>query len=178
MTLERSQDGSRPLQLRDIDPFDYARAERVVPVAKKMIAEFELYTMQNDHGQLDIEFQDSKGNTGIRLSFDSAGNFKTKSGYRYRNLAKYEKNRHYTIKVELNTANRMFTVNFDGKQGGNNLFFAPLESVGRIVFRTGDVRRFPDADTPTDQVYDLPNTGSSVREAKYQVLSLKTKKLE
>jgi hypothetical protein len=27
--------------------------------------------------------------------------------------------------------------------------FAPVTSVERIVFRTGEVRRFPDADTPT-----------------------------
>jgi hypothetical protein len=175
--LQKNEDGSKPIEMRDSDPFDYAKAERVIPEAKKMIAEFEVFFGQNDYGQLDIEFQDSKGNAGIRLTFDSAGNFKAKAGYRYRNLAKYEKGNH-KIKVALNTANRMFTVNFNGKQGGNNLFFAPLESVSRIVFRTGDVRRFPDADTPTDQMYDLPNTGASVPEARYFIFSLKTKRLE
>lgn len=166
------------LQLSDSDPFDYAKAERVVPAAKKMTAAFTVTPAQDAHGLLDIEFQDSKGNTGIRLSFDSAGNFRAKAGYRYRNLSKYEKGKPVVLKIELNTANRMFTVNINGKQGGNNLFFAPLESVSRIVFRTGEVRRFPDADTPTDQMYDLPNTGSSAPEAKYLISSFKTKKLD
>ena len=61
------------LLLSDADPFDYAKAERVVPAAKKMTAEFEISPSQDNHGLLDIEFQDSKGNTGIRISFDSAG---------------------------------------------------------------------------------------------------------
>jgi hypothetical protein len=165
------------LLLSDGDPFDYAKAERVVPVAKKMIAEFEISASQDNYGLLNIEFQDNKGNTGIRIALDSAGDIKTKAGYRYRGLGKYEKLKQYKIIVELNTATRMFTVNINGKQGGNNLFFAPLESVSRIVFRTGEVRRFPDADTPTDQMYDLPNTGSSVPGAWYFIYSLKTKKL-
>lgn len=177
VSLQNNEDGSKPIEMRDSDLFDFAKAERVIPEAKKMIAELEIFPHQNDRGQLDIEFQDSKGNAGIRLTFDSAGNFKTKAGYRYRNLAKYEKGR-YKIKVELNTATRMFTVNVNGKQGGNNLFFAPLESVSRIVFRTGDVRRFPNADTPTDQLYDLPGTGASAPEARFYIFSLKTKKLD
>jgi hypothetical protein len=56
------------------------------------------------------------------------------------------------------------------------LFFAPLESVQRVVFRTGGVRRFPDADTPTDQMYDLPNPGSEDKQAIYYIGGLKTKK--
>lgn len=178
VTIMPITDNYDALSLSDGDPFDYAKAERVVPVAKKMIAEFEISTSQDNHGLLDIEFQDSKGNTGIRISFDSAGAIKTKAGYRYRVLGRYEKLKTYKIIVELNTANRMFTVNINGKQGGNNLFFAPLESVSRIVFRTGEVRRFPDPDTPTDQMYDLPNNGSSVPGAGYLIYSLKTKKIQ
>jgi hypothetical protein len=42
-------------------------------------------------------------------------------------------------------------MNIDGKEISPGLFFAPVLSVKRVVFRTGGVRRFPDADTPTDQ---------------------------
>jgi hypothetical protein len=77
----------------------------------------------------------------------------------------------------LNTEARFYTVAINGKQqGGNNIFFAPLENVQRIVFRTGDVRRFPDSDTPTDQMYDLPNGGAQAKQAVYYIKSLKTKK--
>lgn len=51
--------------------------------------------------------------------------------------------------------------------------FAPVESVGRIVFRTGDTRRFPNADTPTDQMYDLPEADKMDKEAVYSIPFLK-----
>jgi hypothetical protein len=54
------------------------------------------------------------------------------------------------------------------------LFFAPLASVERVVFRTGGVRRFPDADTPTDQMYDLPHGGEQDKKAAYYITSFKT----
>ncbi|MDM8176094.1 hypothetical protein QT327_17350 [Olivibacter sp. 47] len=38
-----------------------------------------------------------------------------------------------------------------------------------MAFRTGEVRRFPDADTPTDQDFDLKNPGDPVKEAVYYI---------
>ena len=79
--------------------------------------------------------------------------------------------------MSLKTEARFYTVAVNGKQqGGNQIFFAPLENVQRIVFRTGHVRRFPDSDTPTDPMYDLPNSGAQAREAVYYIKSLKTRK--
>jgi len=57
------------------------------------------------------------------------------------------------------------------------LCFAPVESVERIVFRTGSTRRFPNADTPTDQDYDLPGADQKDKEAVYFIHYLKTKAL-
>ena len=111
------------------------------------------------------------------MSFDSAGNFLTKAGYRNRNLAKYTTGEKYVVRVELNCATRFFTLIINGKNVGNNLFFAPLSSIERIVFRTGGIRRFPNADTPTDQMYDLPNPGSSEKNAVYQIEAFKTSSL-
>jgi len=45
-----------------------------------------------------------------------------------------------------------------------------------VSFRTGSVRRFPDADTPTDQNYDLPNAGEKTRKAVYFIQSFQSKK--
>jgi hypothetical protein len=163
------------LVLHDKDPFDYAKAERVVPVAKEMTARFSVTPQQNDHGTLHIEFQDAKGTPGIRLVFDSSGALQVKAGYRMKNLMKYKAGEQYDIRVSLNCHARFYTVTVNGKQvGGGNIFFAPLESVQRIMFRTGEVRRFPNADTPTDQMYDLENTGAQDKEAVYTIRSLKT----
>ncbi|HEY1022882.1 MAG TPA: exo-alpha-sialidase, partial [Flavisolibacter sp.] len=166
--------GVKMLSLKDWDPFDYAKAERVIPASKKLLAEFTIIPGQNNWGHLDIEFMDAKGVPGVRLSFDSTGNFQTKAGYRNRNLMKYEAGKEYAFRVELNTATRFYYITVNGKALPAGLFFAPLASIQRVTFRTGHVRRFPDADTPTDQDYDLPNGGEKDKEAVYSIISFKS----
>lgn len=172
--IAKSITGEKVLSLSDSDLFDYAKAERVIPATKKLVAEFSVTPQQVKNGLLDIEFQDAKGTPGIRLSFDSTGVFRTKAGYRNKTLLKYEAKQEYKIAVKLNTETRLYTVTVNGKNTGNNILFAPLESVERITFRTGEVRRFPNADTPTDQDYDLVNTEKRAENAEYQIKSLKT----
>jgi hypothetical protein len=123
---------------------------------------------------LDIEFTDAKGNAGVRLSFDSASSIITKAGYRNRNLMKYAANETYNIKVDLNTDTRFYYVTVDGKQLSPGLFFAPLASIDRVIFRTGHPRRFPNADTPTDQDFDLPKGGEQDQKAAYYIRYFKT----
>jgi len=177
--IEKSPDGTSALALHDSDPFDFAKAERMVPAAAIMEAEFTIIPKQDNNGNLQIEFQDGKGSAGIRLVFDTSMAFITKAGYRNRGLTKYQAGKAMAIKVEVNTHTRSYKVTADGKPlGGAQIFFAPLADVQRIVFRTGNVRRFPDADTPTDQDYDLPNTGAVDKEAVYYIKSFKTKKIE
>jgi hypothetical protein len=163
------------LVIRDADHFDYARVERVIPATKKLIAEFSVTPAQNNTGLLDIELLDEKGTPGIRLSFDSTGVFRLKAGYRNKTLLEYKQGQRYDIKVQANTETRLYTVVVNGKQVGAGVLFAPLESVSRIAFRTGDTRRFPDADTPTDQMYDLPNSGIQDPEAVFEIDHLITK---
>ena len=108
---------------------------------------------------------------------DSTGAVLTKQGYRNKSLGKYKAGEILSFKIELNIATRFYTVSINGSKPNNNLCFAPVASVERIVFRTGSVRRFPNADTPTDQDYDLPGADRRDREAVFQIHYLKTKGL-
>jgi hypothetical protein len=173
VSITKMQDGTKALSLQDWDRFDYAKAERVIPASKKLTAEFTVVPQQNSNGLLDIEFQDAKGTPGIRLSFDSTGNFTTKAGYRIKNIQKFNAGETYKIKVDVNTDQRFYTVDVNGKKS-SGLFFAPLDKVERIVFRTGGVRRFPNADTPTDQDFDLPNGGEQDKKAVFYITSFRT----
>lgn len=172
--LEDMEDGSRALVLKDRDHFDYAKAERLFPASKQLAAEFTVVPAQNDHGLLHIEFQDGKGHAAVRLVFDSDSLFKAKSGYRYSTIMNYEPGQPYDIRVELDTQKRFYTVHVNGKEEGGRLFFNPVHTLERIVFRTGAVRRFPDADTPTDQDYDLESPGKPDPLAVFYIKSLKT----
>jgi len=164
------------LQLKDADPYDYAMAERVFPVAKKMVAQFAVTPGQADHGQLQVEFQDEHNAPAVRLSFEPDGTFIAKAGARIKKMLTYQSNHTYTIKVSLNTDTRMYTVNIDGKDAVTQLFFAPVESVGHIVFRTGEARHFPTADSPAEADTDQPNAGDKIPEATFTIQYLKTTK--
>ena len=174
VSIERINNGTKVLALKDWDPFDFAKAERVILSSKKITTEFTITPQQSNNGWLDIEFTDAKGTPGVRLSFDSTGNLITKAGYRNRSLMKYIAGETYNIRVELNTDTRFYYVTVNGKALAPGLFFAPLASINRVVFRTGHARRFPDADTPTDQDYDLPNAGEQDQKAAYYISSFKT----
>ena len=175
--VEKMNDGKKALSLKDWDPFDYAKAERVIPETKRIMASFTIVPEQNNSGALNIEFQNAKGTPGVRLTLDSAGNFLSKAGYRNRTLAKYNAGEPLNVVIELNTDTRFYTITLNDKKLSPGLFFAPLESIERVVFRTGDTRRFPDADTPTDQSYDLPHAGEKDKPATYFITSFKTSNL-
>jgi hypothetical protein len=169
-----TRSNTQALIIKDSDPFDYAKAERVFPEAKKLTIEFTIIPQQDNHGKIDIELVDAKSTPCLRFTLDTAGSFYTKAGYRNKGLAKYKAGEPLQVKIELNTATRFYSTTINGKMVGSNICFAPVASVERIVFRTGGTRRFPDADTPTDQNYDLPNADSQDQEAVYYITQLKT----
>src|SRR5436190_7904252 len=169
---------SKALALRDSDPFDYAKAERVFPRSEKIILQFDVTSLYDDRGILEIEVADAKGTPCLRIMFDSTGTILTKQGYRDRSLGKFKPEEAMFIRIELNTRTRFYTVRVNDGKPVNNLCFAPVQNVERIIFRTGHTRRFPDADTPTDQMYDLPNPGEKDREAAYFIHHFKTSPLK
>jgi hypothetical protein len=162
------------LTLHDSDLFDYAKAERVFPNSKKISIEFSVTPQQNQNGLLEIEVVDAKGMPCLRIMLDSSGTILTKQGYRNKSLGKYNAGEKLNFKIELNTSTRFYTVEINGGKPNNNLCFAPVQSVERIVFRTGTTRRFPNADTPTDQDHDLPNANAKDKKAGYLIHNLKT----
>lgn len=167
--------GNKVLALHDADVFDYAKAERVFPTAIQKQIEFSITPAQQNFGTLEIELVNAKGTPTLRIILDSLGNILTKQGYRNKSLGKYNAHQMVVFTIELNTATRFYTVSINGAKPTNNICFAPVESVEKLVFRTGITRRFPDADTPTDQDYDLPNANTIAKDAVYYIHSVKTK---
>jgi len=170
-------DSSRGLLLKDADPYDFAKAERVFPVAKHMQVEFSLTAGQSDHGQLQIELQDERNTPAVRLSLEPDGTCNVKAGARSKKLLDYKAASVYDFRITLNTDTRMYTVNINGEDKLTQLFFAPVESFGHIVFRTGEARHFPTADTAPEAEKDLPRAGEKVPEAWFVIAYLKTKRL-
>ena len=80
----------------------------------------------------------------------------------------------YKIRIEANAVTRFYEVFLNENKVVTSLLFAPVSQFQRIMFRTGEVRRFPNADTPTDQDFDVPQTRKPVPEAVFYIKSLKT----
>jgi len=178
-TKIEKKEGKKWLTLRDQDYFDYARAERVIPFAEKMEVTFTVKPEQNNHGLLQVEFQNKEGLPAVRLTFDSDGQLKTKTGARFNTIAKYEAGKEYKLNVKLNVKTRSYTIKVNDEKESTRIFYAPIDGFERIMFRTGEQRYSPNPDTApdTDDYDDLPQTGKLIPEAVFNIQSLITKKL-
>lgn len=177
--IEKKEDGKKWLTLRDKDLFDYSRAERVIPFGKKVEATFTVKPEQNNHGLLQIEFQNKQGLPSIRIVFDSDGEIKVKHGARSGGVAKYEAAKEYTVTVKLDVDKRSYTIKVNDGKEANKIFYAPAEGISRIMFRTGEQRYSPNPDTAPDveDYDDLKNTGMEIPEAVFNIKELISKSL-
>lgn len=166
--------GKNALSLQDWDYFDYAKVEKVIPESKALIAQFGVTPMQNDKGNLFIEFQDARGLPCTRLIFDNDGLMKIKTGARFNTVMPYEAGKHYDIQMSLVTTSRSFTMKINGKDIPLKLFFNPVESIQRVVFKTGLESQQPTPDTPADRFTDLSDSGAEEPKVEYYITSLKT----
>ena len=162
------------LTLSDSDPFDYARVERKISATKELKVSFDLRANQNHTGLLQIEFLDAQGTACSRIELTDEGIMRCKGGARYGGLGKYEANTTYHIEAVLSVSKRMIEVFINGKKAGQRMFFAPVEAIERVMFRTGSERRFPDVDTPADWDGTLENAGERSPEATFSIANFVT----
>ncbi len=162
------------LTLSDSNPFDYARVERKIPAAKELTVDFDLVASQNNTGLLQIEFLDKIGTACSRIELTDQGEMRCKGGARYGGLGKYEAGKTYHIQAVLSVSRRLIEVYVDGKKAGQRMFFAPVEAIERVMFRTGARRTFPDIDTPADWYGTLDNAGEDAPQAVYSFRHFKT----
>ena len=166
--------GNTWLTLRDKDPFDYAKVERKIPASRQLTVSFDLMAGQNDHGTLQIEFLDADGIACSRIELTSEGILRAKGGSRFSNMMKYEPRKTYHIQAELSVKDRNIRISVDGRPVGQRMFYAPVASVERILFRTGNVRMFPTPETPADQEYDLPGAGKQEALSEFRIANFST----
>ena len=166
------------LTLTDSDPFDYARVERKIPATKELKVCFDLKARQNNRGLLQIEFLDTQGTACSRIELTDEGQMRCKGGARYGGLGQYAPNTTYHFEVVLSISRRVAEVYINGKKAGQRMFFAPVESIERVMFRTGAERRFPDIDTPADWDGTLDHAGEREPEATFAIAALRTEAID
>lgn len=177
VTLEQ-KNGMNWLTLSDKDPYDYSRVERKIPATKELKVSFDLMADQNDYGLLQIEFLDEDGTACARIDLNPDGTMMSKGGSRYGKVISYEPDRKYHVEVIVSTGDRNSKVYIDGQLKSTRMLFAPVHSIERVAFRTGERRRFPTVDTPADQTYDVPDAGSEDRNVTFRIADFQSSSLD
>lgn len=177
------------LQLKDKDPYDYARAFRVFKESTQAHITFKLYTGQNRWGWLDIEIMDPFGARPVRVTLDNRTLVVISDGNRKTVAGNYLEHKWYTFEITVDVPGKRFNLSVDGKNLWVGAAFAEeVSSVERVCFRTGVyrtkqetptvwVQHYADCDENrqlirediTNHVPDLPNAGIPEKEAVYYV---------
>ncbi len=136
--------GNKVLEVKDEAPYDYARAERKFPESRHIQVSFRINPVEVAQGHyLAVEVQSSHGDRPMRLRFDRdwlALNIKKISAP---NPVRIQTKKWYTVKLNLDCGSQSYHVSVNGKPVGGSVPFAErVESVERIVFRTGPYRGF------------------------------------
>ncbi|MBM4144342.1 MAG: glycoside hydrolase family 43 protein [Lentisphaerae bacterium] len=129
----------KSLELRDMDPFDFAKAERVFPEGKVVRISFRLMAKQTT-GRLEIEVcSRTPGNyRPVLVSLGPNGRI----GTPHRIHAAYQPETWYDMAIAVDTERQAYRLFLDGKEISDWLSLGQprVESVERLVFRTGPYR--------------------------------------
>lgn len=163
------------VKMSDKDPYDYAKVDKLIPATKELDVEFDIKAGQNDHGQMNIEFVDDKGNVCSRIVMDGEAMMKVKGGARYGGMVKnYKAGETYHIKACLSVKGHTGTYYVNGKKAASRMFDTPVEAITRIVFRTGDLFDYPSIETPADQTEDMPRADGQDPMASFMIANVRT----
>lgn len=128
------------LELRDGDPYDYARAFRVFPVSAKVRCELRLRAEQTT-AELDLELYDATGRRPVRLMLTATGKIQAVDGNSTVELGSYAAGTALALTISADTTAGQCQVQVDG---GAIQKFAVAEkgctTVERLSLRTGSWR--------------------------------------
>ncbi len=170
------------LQIKDEDPYDYAKAERVIPQSKRLKISFRVLQQHYGINGLEVEAQTARGGRPMRLwwfpdqiAFDRA---KTEV-----ERTSIQNGRWHQVEMALDCERERYSVRVDGQLVHEDLDLEENpDSIEKIVFRTGpwrmDVRQFimengePGAPGVWDG--DYPGAEVKVKASTYLIDDLKT----
>lgn len=167
------------LRLRDFDPYDYAKAERVLYESARQELTFAVTPHQDRHGTLYCELKSLEGQTAVRIVFREDGMLCLRTTALvpirpYRAGCKVE------ISLSVDCGSNSYKMRIDGGEEKRYLFMTAVDKVSRFVLRTGAQRRSPtrEENPCEDPAYELPMADEKTAEAVYDLtmFSVRSKK--
>lgn len=130
----------RALELRDEDPYDYARAVRVFPATHGVKVSFRIFARQTN-ARLEIDLLDATGLRPVRLAFGEDGRLWACHEAQWLDAGSYEAGRwiKFDLEIPANADADRCAVLVDGKSPlPRPAFFTdPVKTMHRLSFRTG-----------------------------------------
>jgi len=163
---------NKSLELKDEDPYDYARAVRVFQEGQSAKITCCILAKQNDTGMLDLEVVDRYGNRPVRLRFDTDGQLKATDGVKEVKLIEYKPDTWYDIEIAVDaTPHGHYSIAINGQSVLEKAVLAEaILSVERISFRTGPYRDQPTRNTRNQRPHKpLPNADERAPAATYYI---------
>lgn len=158
------------LELKDSDPYDYARAVRVFEESKYTGIVFKVYAQQIQNGRLELEVLDHSGHRPIRVIFGEDGHIRFADGNDLMDGGRYEADSWCQIKINVNVAKGKYDLFMDNRMIVNQAIFAEsVSGVERISFRTGAYRTEPTRQTDRYAGGDLSNPGDPILPVVYYI---------
>jgi hypothetical protein len=149
---------NKVLELRDADPYDYAKAVRVFQEGDVIEATFRVLAKQADQGSLEIELLDKKGNRPVRVWFSDEGKIKVQDTHEILEIGEYNANTWNAIAISADTTTQKYTVSMNGNALTHAVFAEPASTLERLSFRTGPYRDHPTRQTVNEEYHDpLPH---------------------
>lgn len=175
-----SADVSTFLRLRDFDPYDYARVERMLLPSKRLDLKLRLRLHQVEGSNLQIELLNHSGIVGLRLVFRPDGQIYLRTVTEIAVLP-YEANRDYELHFRVDCELMQYSLAVNGdllrdEQGTERqfLFMSALNEISRLSIRSGDARHAEslDYDPEGKPEQALPLASIPAAEAIYDIKSL------
>jgi len=159
------------LQLRDKDPYDYARAVRVFKATPTAQLSFRLRIEKPENGLLEVELADAAGKRPVRLTFGKNAHMAASDGSETQDLGPYPAGEWFKVNLTVDAVTGIYDLAVDGKKlvAGANLAKA-VQTVERLSLRTGEYRTLPTRKTPNQKpCAPLPGADEPVQEAVFLV---------
>ncbi len=154
ITLVKAPGASKglSLELRDTDPYDYARAIRVFKESRTATVQLRLYADPKNTGDLDIDLTDQYGNRPVRLRVTAKQQLLAVDGGTEKVLQTVQPGQWYTLKLVVKASpGGTYSVSVNDKPVLSNARLAEaVTSVERLSLRTGPYRNLPNRQTPNE----------------------------
>jgi hypothetical protein len=151
---------NRVLELRDRDPWEYAKAFRMFPAASRAAVEFRVMLAQAGPGLLEVEVQGARGERGLRLRIDpewlSFDLLKAEV-----DSVRWSAGHWHAIRLEIDAGAGTYDCWLDGRKVATGVELQEnVHQLQRLEFRTGAWRQ----DVPSSIVRGEPGSPGSYRE--------------